>query len=86
MPTHHTDKMFKLIKILISEHPNFIANNNIDKVIVCSITAIICSHKNTQPGFKVIQEVVDQYRKIALSFETSLNTIDSHTQIKINII
>ena len=52
----------------MSNQPTIIEDNNIDKIIICCITAAL-SHAAQGSDFKVLQQIVENYNQIPLSFE-----------------
>ena len=69
--------MFKIMEIFMKEQPAFVAGNSIDKLVICCIISILSLNKNThQSEAKIMQQVVDQYRKIPLSYEANIKEVD----------
>lgn len=87
MGSYHSDKMFKIMEIFMNEQPAFVASQRIDKLVICCIISIQCLNKSSsQSDHQILQQVIDQYRRIPLSYETNLNTVDDQSGKKINII
>lgn len=68
MGNYLTQKIFSIVQLFMAKNPTLIAEHNIDKIIICSITVTLCSKADQSTHFRIIQQVVDKYRRIPLSF------------------